>query len=194
MPSDPPHLIVIAGPNGAGKSTVAPALLPDTVVFVNADEIAKTLPGYPSPGVDMRAGRILLQRLDELAQQRADMAVETTLASRTLANRIRQFKSVGYHFHLIYVWIPDANLSVARVVLRVQSGGHPVPEETIRRRYKSGLVNFFRVYRPLADTWGVYRNIQIAKPELIAEGSAGGSEQVYLPDVWDTIKERDSDA
>ena len=193
MPSQPPQCILIAGPNGAGKSTIASALLPDTVTFVNADEIAKTLPGYPSPGVEVQAGRLLLQRLDELAWQRADMTVETTLAGRTLANRIRQFQAEGYHFHLIFVWIPDADLSVARVALRVQSGGHHVPEETIRRRYRAGLVNFFGVYRPLADTWGVYRNIQIGKPELIAEGSAGGSEQVYLPDVWDTMKEMDSD-
>jgi predicted ABC-type ATPase len=46
MPSDSPHLIVLAGPNGAGKSTEAPSILRGTLdiaEFVNADLIAQGL-------------------------------------------------------------------------------------------------------------------------------------------------------
>ena len=45
---DRPLFLILAGPNGAGKSTAAASLLPSDVVFLNADEMAKSLPGYPS--------------------------------------------------------------------------------------------------------------------------------------------------
>jgi predicted ABC-type ATPase len=44
---DQPLFVVLAGPNGAGKSTAAATLLDPSLTFVNADEIAKGLPGYP---------------------------------------------------------------------------------------------------------------------------------------------------
>jgi predicted ABC-type ATPase len=33
-----------------------------------------------------------------------------------------------------------------------------VPEETIRRRFASGIENFHRIYKPLVDTWMHYDN------------------------------------
>ena len=50
-----PLVVVIGGPNGAGKSTAAGRLLPEGMIFVNADEIAKGLPG--SPEVDRLIAR-----------------------------------------------------------------------------------------------------------------------------------------
>jgi predicted ABC-type ATPase len=80
--ADAPQLIVLAGPNGAGKSTAASLLLPEGLAFVNADEVAKTLPGYPSRAVDILAGRLVLEQMDNLERERASFAVETTLSSR----------------------------------------------------------------------------------------------------------------
>ncbi len=145
--------IVLAGPNGSGKSTAASALLHSSVTFVNADEIARGLPGYPSRPVDLEAGRLALARMDRLAEIRADFAFETTLASRSLASRVTRLKSAGYFFQLIFLCAPNADFSVQRVASRVSAGGHDVPEETIRRRYRAGLVNFCELYRPLADRW-----------------------------------------
>src|SRR4051794_6492985 len=68
----PPQIIVLAGPNGAGKSTAAAYLLPEGIPFINADEVAKTLPGYPSKSVDIKAGRLDLERMDEFAEGRMD--------------------------------------------------------------------------------------------------------------------------
>ncbi len=79
-----PHLVVIAGPNGAGKSTAAPGLL-ETLLgiedFVNADVIARGLSAYNPEGVAREAGRVMLERLRELAAEGRDFAFETTLAS-----------------------------------------------------------------------------------------------------------------
>ena len=112
-----PNLFVIAGPNGAGKSTSAPELLTGARrvdEFVNADVIASE-----RCVSDIEAGRITLRRLTELAKERRDMAFETTLSSHLLLTRIRAMQQAGYLFHLVFFWIPDADLAVQRVAARV---------------------------------------------------------------------------
>jgi predicted ABC-type ATPase len=94
-----PNLVVIAGPNGAGKSTLAPALLHGLLgldAFVNADVIARGLSGFDPDSAAIQAGRVMLQRLRELAEARADLAFETTLASRTFAPWIERQVAAGY--------------------------------------------------------------------------------------------------
>src|SRR5688572_6302437 len=93
-----PHLIVIAGPNGAGKSTAAPALLHGLLGiehFVNADVIARGLSAFDPESVSIQAGRIMLQRLRDLASRGEDFAFETTLASRSFALDRRLAEGAG---------------------------------------------------------------------------------------------------
>jgi predicted ABC-type ATPase len=100
-----PKIVVLSGPNGAGKSTAATSILPPDLTFLNADEVAKILPGYPSTRADLQAGRRILEIMNALERERADFAVETTLASRTLAHRLKRMKLAGYLVRLIYVTV-----------------------------------------------------------------------------------------
>lgn len=179
-----PKLTIVAGPNGAGKSTAAPALLLRGTPYINADEIAKML---PEPGKDIQASRLLLETWDALAGQNANFAIETTLASRTLAPRVKALKAAGYTFHLNFFWLPDVELSIARVAERVRNGGHHIPEETIRRRYLSGIKNFFELYQPLADRWRFYNNAVGTRPRIIARGRYTNVEAIANRDLWDKI-------
>jgi predicted ABC-type ATPase len=188
-----PQVVVIAGPNGAGKSTAAAYLLPEGMTFINADEIAKTLPGDPSPAADLHAGRLALERMDELERQRADFAVETTLASRSLASRIDRLRRSGYQFRLIFLWSPGADFSVQRVAARVRAGGHDIPEDTIRRRYRAGIKNFFELYQPQADKWAVYDTKQLGTPRLIAEGTIDLGAFILDPETWQRMWEGTTD-
>ncbi|KAF0246466.1 MAG: hypothetical protein FD180_647 [Planctomycetota bacterium] len=188
--ADKPNVIVIAGPNGAGKSTSAPILLARKLKveeFVNADVIAKGLSGFAPEKSAIAAGRIMLDRLKELAERRATFAFETTLASRTFAHWLKELVSSGYEFHLFFLTIPTPDLSVARVAGRVMQGGHHVPEVDIRRRFDGGLRNFFSLYRPIATTWKMYDNAE-RKLRFIAMGSAEGTEAVADRKRWDELK------
>ena len=141
---------VVLGPNGAGKSTSAPALLSnqyEALEFVNADDIAKGLSAFHPEKVAIAAGRILLQRFQELAEANESFAIETTLSGRGYARHITDLKRRGYRFELIFLWLPSVELAVARVAQRVALGGHDIPEDVIRRRYQAGLRNFFNLYR-----------------------------------------------
>ena len=183
-----PNLFVIAGPNGAGKSTSAPELLRGARrvdEFVNADVIAKE-----TNVSDIAAGRMTLHRLTELANARKDVAFETTLSSHMLLPRIRAMQQTGYLFHLVFFWIPDADLAVQRVAARVRSGGHAIPEEVIRRRYERGLVNFFNAYAPAADSWLLVDNTGRPPPRRIAWRDVG--DRIYVGDnpLWTKLSAR----
>src|SRR3989449_4315401 len=103
MAGSHPLVIAIAGPNGAGKSTTAPSLLRDALrvsEFVNADAIAGGLSAFRPESVAIPAGRVMLERMRQLAKARADFAFETTLASRSLAPWLTRLKRGGYHVHV----------------------------------------------------------------------------------------------
>lgn len=68
-------------------------------------------------------------------------------------------------------------------------GGHSVPEETIRRRFESGLKNSFRLYKPLADSWQMYNNTLMGNLAPIAS-QINGSPDIYSPEIWQNLVEK----
>ncbi len=187
-----PQVIVVAGPNGAGKSTTAPALLKDSlevVEFVNADTIAAGLSAFRPDSVAFSAGRIMLVRLNELATRKQSFAFETTLASRSLLRWLTRLQRGGYEVHLLFLWLRSAELAVNRVMERVRQGGHHVPADVVRRRYRAGLVNLFELYIPLADRWQVFNNSGRGEPTAIANGRSSTIDNVNDTDAWRALKE-----
>jgi predicted ABC-type ATPase len=170
-----PTVYVIAGPNGAGKTTFATDFLPIFVQcreFVNADLIAAGLSPFAPELQAMRAGRLLLTRIRELAEARQDFAFETTLAGRSYVKLIAELRQSGYDVILFFLWLPNAEAAIARVASRVRQGGHDVPEATIRRRFEAGLRNFLRIYAPLVNSWYMLDGSDLP-PSLIAIRSDG---------------------
>jgi predicted ABC-type ATPase len=187
----PPKVVILAGPNGAGKSTAATRVLKGPLAveeFVNADIIAQGLSAFSPESVALQAGRVMLARLKELAEQRKSFAFETTLASRTFAPWISALVQSGYEFHLLFLWLPNVEAALARVAERVRTGGHSVPEETIRRRYHGGLRNFLDLYRPLATTWQIVDNRHADGPRLIAIGQGVDVPLIHNPSLWHEIE------
>ena len=151
------YLSIVAGPNGAGKTTFARAFLPVTLqnfVFLNADEIARDLANQEVVGTPLnaRAGRLMLQRVNELIGQRQDLLLETTLAGRLYANHIPKWRSLGYYVEVYYLRLPNIDASIGRVRKRVASGGHDIPLRDLHRRYARSLENFEAI-KPLVDEW-----------------------------------------
>jgi len=156
---EPPTVAVLAGINGAGKTTASRDILTNVLripVFVNADAIARGLNAFNVDSEAAKAGRVMLEHLRELAVARRSFAFETTLSGRTYASWLASLRATGYEVQLLYYWLDSAEAAINRVAERVRSGGHHVPDETIRRRYRLSVQNFFRLYRPLADHWRVY--------------------------------------
>lgn len=191
-----PHLIIIAGPNGAGKTTSAPILLKDTLHvndFVNADTIAQGLCAFQPEKAAIQAGKVMLERMHRLAQAKVNFAFETTLASRTFVPWIVELQKNGYLFHLIFLWLKNAELAISRVWERTKVGGHSVPEQIIRRHYKVGLKNFFNLYKPIADSWQFYNNSNINDLALIASIESNKRLIIQNEVIWKKILEEHSE-
>ena len=83
-------LYIIAGANGSGKSTLASELLPsENLDFLNADEVAKEICPENIESVKIKAGKIVLSRLEKLLNTEKSFAIETTLSGK---NHIRTLK------------------------------------------------------------------------------------------------------
>lgn len=166
---------IIAGPNGAGKTTFACKFLPnyaDCYEFVNADLMAKGISPFAPERAAIQAARLVLSRIHKLAQQGQDFAFETTLSGRSYLSFLHQLKNKGYLIHLFFLWIRNIDLALERIADRVRRGGHDIAEIVVRRRFHKGLRNFFRLYRPLCDTWMFFDN-SADVPQLIATEDAG---------------------
>ena len=187
-----PLVVVIAGPNGAGKTTSAPRILRGALAvgeFVNADPIAHGLSALHPETVAVAAGRVMLARVRALAAQRASFAFETTLASRHFAPWLQALQAQGYRVHLAFLSLPTVEMAVARVAARVRNGGHNVPEDVVRRRYRTGLTNFFTLYQPVANSWQMFDNSEIAGPRLVCSRNQGAEPSILDEAAWQRIQE-----
>jgi predicted ABC-type ATPase len=184
-----PKIYVIAGPNGAGKTTFAGRFLPEYVhctEFLNADLIAAGLSPFAPESQNIRASELMLERMDGLIERRETFSFETTLAARSYHRKIIGWREIGYDVQLFFLWLPSADMAVARVANRVIQGGHGLPEETIRQRYTLGLANFHKLYRSVVDQWSCFDGSRLP-PRLIAQ-SEGTSVEVVDHSKWTLIE------
>ena len=164
-------LYIIAGCNGAGKTTASFTILPEILnckEFVNADEIAKGLSPFQPEKVSIEAGRIMLERINDLLNSQENFAFETTLATKSYRSKIFLAREKGYNVTLLFFWLRNADLAIERVRTRVIEGGHHIETEVIRRRYKNGIKNLFEIYLPIVDEIMIFDNSE-GKHDLIAE-------------------------
>jgi predicted ABC-type ATPase len=166
-------VVIIAGPNGAGKTTFAREFLPLEAalpIFVNADLIAASLSPFDPDAAAFRAGRLMLNEIDEHAAAGRSFAFETTLSGHTYLRRIDVWRAAGYTVKLMFLALGSADEAIARVAMRVRQGGHDVAAEVIRRRFEAGLRNFVEIYRNRVDHWQWFDNSGVA-PRLLEEGT-----------------------
>jgi len=159
------RIIIIAGPNGAGKTTFARSFLPaeaNCPRFINADLIAAGLAPFTPEAAAIKAGRLMLEEIDQCAKHGLSFAFETTLSGLGYLRHIRQWREQGYRVSLFFLHLPDAEAAISRVAVRVRQGGHAIPEFVIRRRFAAGWRNFQQHYRAAVDDWVVYDNTGLA--------------------------------
>ncbi|QJB39902.1 zeta toxin family protein [Chitinophaga oryzae] len=184
-----PNLYIIAGCNGAGKTTASYTILPEILhcrEFVNADNIAAGLSPFNPESVAVEAGRLMLKRIHQLLEEKADFAFETTLATRSYQSLIKKAKAEGYRVTLLYFWLSSPELAKRRVASRVKKGGHNIPDEVIERRYYRGIYNLIYLYIPISDNWIVVKN-ENAEPEEIGSGNENKEKVIKNNDIWEVI-------
>ena len=186
---DSPKLFIISGCNGAGKTTASFNILPEILEckqFLNADEIARGLSPFDPESVSIEAGRILLNRFDELVKIGETFAVETTLATLIYKDKILKVQSLGYEVTLLYFWLTDVSMAYDRVKSRVMEGGHNIPQDVIKRRYFKGIKNLFNIYLPLCERALIIDNSD-SNPELIFTQSKGSELEIINENLYTNL-------
>jgi len=141
------RIVIIAGPNGAGKTTFAREFLPNEAncpIFVNADLIAAGLSPFAPELAAFKAGRLMLEEIAAHVKRGESFAFETTLSGLTYAQMIPVWRSSGYAVELAFLSLPDVEMAIERVAMRVRQGGHNVfpssqPSPACGRRGKRTL-------------------------------------------------------
>jgi len=162
-------ILIIAGPNGAGKTTFAKKFLPSeaqTLTFINADLIAAGFAPFNPESASVKAGRLMLAEIDECVSLGKSFAFETTLSGLSYLRKIAAWQAQGYKVKLWFLSLPTDNIAVERVRERVMQGGHYIPEDVIRRRFKAGLDNFYNRYSKTVDSWALFDSYH-RPPKLI---------------------------
>ncbi len=183
-----PNIYIIGGCNGAGKTTAAYHLLPKvfkTVEFVNADEIARGLSPFNPTGVAFHAGRIMLNRIERLIEEKKNFSFETTLSGLSYLKLINKAKEEGYAVTLFFVYLSGVDLARERVALRVNKGGHNIPGDVIERRYYKGLKNFLK-YAAEANDWYIYDNS--GSEYILIAKSIDGNENIFNFETFRKMK------
>ena len=183
------RLYIISGCNGAGKTTASYTVLPDLLnlhTFVNADEIADELSPQEPEREMIRASRLMLERAEQLIERDEDFAVETTLATKSLAGMISRAQHKGYMVGIFYFWLKSPELAIKRVAMRVAAGGHNIPTDTIVRRYRQGMENLRRIYLPLCNYWVLIDNSD-KRGKWVAEGGLSTATRIYNKRIYNLI-------
>jgi predicted ABC-type ATPase len=169
-----PVLHLVVGANGSGKSTLVERVIAPVVKleFINADAIAARL----WPGDEERhayeASDLAAERRAELIATRTSFVTETVFSHPSKLELIAKAQRTGFLVLLRVVVIPE-DLAVVRVAERVNVGGHSVPEEKIRSRYRRLWAHVVGAVR-MCEEAAIYDNSRAATPFRVVAQFRGG--------------------
>lgn len=75
----------------------------------------------------------------ELIHERRTFTFETVMSSPDKVDFMREARRLGYRVYLYFVATDDPEINLDRVRRRVMLGGHPVPEDKVRKRYRESI-------------------------------------------------------
>ena len=163
---DDKTLVVLAGPNGAGKSTFWEAYVkPLGITFVNADQIAREMNRKDPSAIAYDSAKAADGERRSLVSAGVSFCMETVFSDPhgDKVEFLREAQRLGYAVILIYIGLQAPELCLARVVQRVASGGHDVPDDKNLARYPRSLKNLAEAVEFVDRTY-LFDNSSVDEP------------------------------
>ena len=171
-----PCLVIVGGVNGSGKTTFAERAAGTDLFLgqtaVNPDNFTSEAKGAHRDLNQVGADLVGVERAEKavwraIAEGRS-VFVETVLSSDKFVAAVRAAQYRRYRTRLIFVALPTVDLALQRIEVRVNAGGHNVPEQKVRERWKKAHDNL-TVFLPLVDDVLIFSNESETDPVLVAE-------------------------
>jgi predicted ABC-type ATPase len=176
------RLDLIVGPNGAGKSTFAQEIMGMQlrgILLVNTDLIAlERWPEDPESHA-YEAAHLAEATCTALIESGRQFIAETVFSHPSKIELMHQAQEAGYFAALHVLMLPE-HVALARVAAHVEGGGHAVPENKIRERYRR-LWPLVAVAAEMAQSAAFWDNSTLSGPDLVAELASG---QLLAPPRW----------
>jgi predicted ABC-type ATPase len=176
--ADRPLFLIIGGPNGSGKSSVYTDASIEhvgrSVWIINPDLLAQRISaveGLAATTANLKAVQRIEAWLDASIAAHQSVGVETVLSTPKYRRLVDCAKRLRFEVGLVYVVLDSPQRNIERVRLRVQKGGHAVPENKIVERYSRSLAQLPWFVEAVDRAW-VYDNSG-ASPKLIAQKDRG---------------------
>ena len=155
-------ILVLAGVNGAGKSSIGGAAIRGAGQdWYNPDEFARDMqvqfPDKSMQEINSAVWNEGLRRLKAAICDKSHFTFETTLGGNTITNTLLDAIAAGVPVNIWYCGLDSVELHIERVAARVARGGHDIPEDLIRSRYKTSMRNLCRLTPGLTQL-AVYDN------------------------------------
>lgn len=165
-----PTIYVLAGVNGSGKSSIGGAAFASRgVEYYNPDLAARKLreihPRMTQRVANGHAWTLGKNMLEKAIAQKAIYAFETTLGGNTITRLLIKAAEQGFKLKIWYVGLESVESNIARVLKRVEGGGHDIPVADIRRRWDGSRRNLIKLL-PHLHSLRLYDNSHEADPGL----------------------------
>ena len=139
-------ITVIAGVNGAGKSSLIGAnIRSNNGEYFNPDEVSRSLmlkdPLLSLEKANSKAWKLSYEQLKCAILEDKDYVFETTLGGNSICQLLHDAIDEGIKVRILFCGLESAELHIQRVKNRVAKGGHDIPEDKIRARWKSSILN-----------------------------------------------------
>lgn len=188
-----PRLRLIAGPNGSGKTTLTNELRNRYDVplgyYVNPDEIEINLHDIESDPIkrSLLAQKLATRYRQSWLDKKESHSYESVMSHVSHLDYIKQANLLGFKTYLYYVCIADPEINIDRVDERVKLGGHPVPIEKIKGRYKRSLAQLYDMAKHCHRAY-FFDNTDLLVPiaEITPKGMLDVKEKEYneVKPVW----------
>lgn len=185
----------MAGPNGSGKSSAYQdtefELEGRTLWIVNPDLLTariRSAEDLALANANLAAVQRIERWLESSIEVHKSVGVETVLSTDKFRRLVLKAQSLGFAVWLIYVVLDSPDRNVERVHLRMQKGGHAVPDEKIRSRWFNSLAQF-PWFLDHADRAWIYDNSG-ASPRRIGRKDDGTVEldESAIPEVIEAVR------
>lgn len=164
-----------------------------SIWIINPDELSKRIADQErlplTPDANLEAVKRIETWLRASIRAHQTIGVETVLSTPKYRDVVAEARRYGFSIRIIFVFLDEADLNVERVAIRVEKGGHSVPEDKIRDRRRRSFEQFAWFLRE-ADRVEAYDNSG-ADPQLVLSkhGDELWIEDDLIPELAGAVSE-----